>query len=143
MLSIMAQFLIITENSMSLQRSPIMHVNCRRLSKRDYIILLRTLSKYLFYRRLHFHKDEITFDFLSAHRLESRIESFLTCSTYLRLSDLSFLVYVGVASTMCDYSPSDKCPILFNLDSYELSFFDAHYYDNRIYDGLDLPYTSL
>lgn len=139
----MAQFLIITENSLSLQRSPIMHVNCRRLSKRDYIILLRTLFKYLFYRRLHFHKDEITFEFVSALRLESRIECFLNCSTYFRYSDLSFLVYLEVGSSMCDFSPSDKCPILFNLDSYELSFFDAHYYDNRIYDGLDLPYTSL
>lgn len=139
----MAQFLIITENSMSLQRSPIMHVNCRRLSKRDYIILLRTLSKYLFYRRIHFHKDKITFDFVSSLRLESRIECYLTCSTYLTLSDLSFLVYVEVASIMRDFSPSNKLPILFNLDSYDLSFFDEHYYDKRVYDGDDLPYTSL
>ena len=139
----MAQFLIITEDSLSLQRSPIIHINSRRLSKRNYITLLRTLSKFLFYRRLHFHNDKINSDFIFALRAEAVIESHLNYSSLFPLSVLSFMVYSDLVATVFDFTLSDKRPILFNLDSYEFSFYDPNYYDNRIYDGLDLPYTSL
>ena len=136
----MAQFLIISEDSLSLQRSPIMHINCRRLSKRDYIVLLRTLSKFLFYRRLNLQKDKVTLDFINALKLESSIEFYLNNYDVLSCSVLAFRVYLEVAVKCLLPLPSKNVPILFNLDTYELSFYDSHYYDNRIYDGLDLPY---
>lgn len=139
----MAQFLIISEDSLSLQRSPIMHINRRRLSKRDYIVLLRTLSKFLFYRRLHLQKTQVTLDFINALKLESAIEFYLNNSDVLSRSVLAFRVYLEVVVKCLLPLPSKNVPILFNLDSYELSFFDGHYYDNRIFDGLDFPYTSL
>ena len=52
----MAQFLVITENSLSLQSSPILHINHQRINKKNYFLLLRTFCKYLFYRRLTFQK---------------------------------------------------------------------------------------
>ena len=139
----MAQFLIISEDSLSLQRSPIMHINRRRLSKRDYIVLLRTLSKFLFYRRLHLQKTQVTLDFINALKLESAIEFYLNNYDVLSRSVLAFRVYLEVAVKCLLPLPPKNVPILFNLDSYELSFYDSHYYDNRTYDGLDLLYTSL
>lgn len=139
----MAQFLIISEDSLSLQRSPIIHINRRRLSKRDYIVLLRTLSKYLFYRRLHLQKNKVTLDFINALKLESAIEFYLNNYDVLSRSVLAFRVYLEVAVKCLLPLPSKNQPILFNLDSYELSFYDSHFYDNHSYDGLDLPYTSL
>ena len=139
----MAQFLIITTDSLSLQRSPIMHINCKRLRKRDYVVLLRTLSKFLFYRRINLQKDMITVDFINALQLESTVEFFLYNRDVFSCSDLAFRVYSDVAIKIPQPLPSKNVPILFNLDSYELCFYDAHYYDNCTYDGLDLPYTSL
>ncbi|AXF52235.1 MAG: hypothetical protein [Microviridae sp.] len=139
----MAQFLIISEDSLSLQRSPIMHINRMRLSKRDYIVLLRTLSKFLFYRRLHLQKNKVSLDFINALKLESAIEFYLNNYDVLSRSVLAFRVYLEVAVKSLLPLPSKNQPILFNLDTYELSFYDPHYYDNHSYDGFDLPYTSL
>lgn len=136
----MARFLIITENSLSLQSSPIMSVNCKKLSKRNYLLLLRTLSKYLFFRRLSFHKDYITPVFINAHTLEVQIDTYLDCSRLLPMPYLSEAVYLAFLSVMRNCKPCEKRPILFNLGTYELSFFNEHYYDTTDDDVFDLPY---
>lgn len=136
----MAKFIIITENSLRLQCSPILSVNCKRLSKRDYLVLLRTLSKYLFFRRLSFHKDYITPVFIDAHALEVQIDTYLDCSRLVPLSYLSEAVYLAFVSVMRNCKPCETRPILFNLGTYELSFFNENYYDTTDDDVSDLPY---
>ena len=128
MLNSMAQFLIVTPDSLSLQRSPIMHINRRRLSKRDYIVHLRTLCKYLFYRRLSYQKNDITFDFIEALRLECDMAKNLSVSGILPLKELSFVVYQDILFRWSNHDSYEKQPILFNLDTYELSFYDSHSY---------------
>lgn len=137
----MAQFLIITPDSLYLQSSPILHFTHRRLSKRDYLVLLRTLSKYLFYRRIHLQKDTITDDFINSLRLESAIDFYLSNYDLFSRPVLAFRVYLDIAVKSYLPLPSRNEPILFNLDTYELSFYDAHLHncDNND-DVFDLPY---
>lgn len=136
----MAQFLIISPDSLSLQCSPIMHIDCKRLSKRNYVVLLRTLCKYLFYRRINLQKDKITVDFIYALSLESAIECFLYNRDVFSRSDLAFRVYSEIAVKISQPLPFRNLPIMFNLHSYELSFYDGSYYDTNDDDDFDLPY---
>lgn len=137
----MAQFLIITADSLSLQRSPILHLNRKPLSKRNYIVLLRTLSKYLFYRRIHLQRGKITSDFINALQLESFIEAHLNNRDIFSRSDLAFRVYLDMAVKVPLPLPDYNAPVLFNLDTYELSFYDAHlHYCDKNDDVYDLPY---
>ena len=136
----MAQFLIITEDSLSLQSSPILSINRRRLSKRNYIVLLRILSKFLFYRRISLQKDFITVAFLDAFRLECAIEYHLKNFDVLSRSVLAFRVYLDMAVRVPLPLPDCNAPVLFNLDTYKLSFYDEHYHDTADDDVFDLPY---
>lgn len=139
----MAKFIVITEKSLSLQSSPILSVNCKKLSKRDYLVLLRTLCKYLFYRRVSLQKDYITVAFIDALTLEVQMQCILNNSPLFFLSYLSKAVYMSFLPVMRIYcKPCEKRPILFNLDTYELSFFSEYYYDNPddVDDVSDLPY---
>ena len=135
----MAQFLVITENSLSLQSSPILYINRRRLSKKNYLLLLRTFCKYLFYRRLTFQKNnQITFDFIQAIQLESTMYNNLAVFYDLPFKKLSYAVYHDVLAHVYFHEISENRPILFNLDTFIFSFFDERY--NMIDDVSDLPY---
>lgn len=134
----MARFLIITRNSLSLQSSPIHCINCQRNSKRDYIILLRTLTKYVFFRRLSVQKKEITFEFIEALRLECDIENALGVANIIPLKTLTLAVYNAILSHLRFTQPYEIRPILFNLGTYEFSFFDEC--SNVIDEVDDLPY---
>ena len=134
----MAQFLVITKNSLSLQSSPIHRINYQRNSKRDYIILLRTLSKYVFFRRLSLQKKDITFEFIEALRLECDIENSLGVANIIPLKTLTFAVYNAILSHLPFTQPYETRPILFNLGTYVFSFFDE--LNNVIDEVDDLPY---
>lgn len=134
----MAQFLIITRNSLSLQSSPIHRINYQRNSKRDYIILLRTLSKYVFFRRLSLQKKDITFEFIEALRLECDIENSLGVANIIPLKTLTLAVYNAILSHLSFTQPYEIRPILFNLGTYDFSFFHERY--NVIDEVDDLPY---
>lgn len=134
----MAQFLIITKNSLSLQSSPILRINFQRNSKRDYIVLLRTLCKYLFYRRISIQKSDITFAFIEALRLECDMEKNLAISNIIPLKTISFAVYHDILYHLPYTHPYEIRPILVNLETYKFSFYDEHF--NVSDDVLDLPY---
>ena len=134
----MAQFLIITENSLSLQSTPILRVNRQRQSKRNYNLLLMTFCKYLFFRRLSYQKNDITFDFIEALRLECDMEKNLAVFGLIPFSKLSFAVYHDTLARLYNHEPYETRPILFNLETYAFSFFDEHI--NVIDDVSDLPY---
>ncbi len=134
----MAQFLIITKNSLSLQSSPILRINHLRNSKRDYIILLRTLCKYLFFRRVSIQKKDITFAFIEALRLETIMEQHLAVIDIVPLKTITLAVYNDTLMHMPYYEPYEIRPILFNLDTYALNFFNE---DTNTFDDVDdLPY---
>ena len=135
----MAQFLIITENSLSLQSSPILYINHQRISKKNYFLLLRTFCKYLFYRRLTFQKKfEITSDFIQAIQLECAMYSNLSVFYDFPFKKLSYAVYHDILAHVYFHEVSENRPILFNLDTYVFSFFDERY--NLIDDVSDLSY---
>ena len=134
----MAQFLIITKNSLSLRSSPLLRINHLRNSKRNYIILLRTLCKYLFFRRVSFQKKDITFAFIEALRLECDMEKNLAVANIIPLKTLSFAVYHDILYHLPYTQPYEIRPILFNLGTYAFSFFDEH--SNIINEVDDLPY---
>lgn len=134
----MAQFLIITKNSLSLQRSPILRINHLSNSKRDYIILLRTLCKYLFFRRVSLQKKDITFAFIEALRLETIMEQHLAIIDIVPLKTITLAVYNDILYHMPYYEPYEIRPILFNLDTYALKFFNED--TNTIDEVDDLPY---
>lgn len=134
----MAQFLIITRNSLSLQSSPILRINHLRNSKRGYIILLRTLSKYVFFRRLSLQKKYITSEFIEALRLESDIENSLGVADIIPLKTLTIGVYNAILSHLHFTQPYEIRPIFFNLGTYDFSFFDVRHH---VIDEVDdLPY---
>lgn len=134
----MAQFLIITRNSLSLQSSPIHRINYQRNSKRDYIILLRTLSKYVFFRRLSLQKKDITFEFIEALRLECDVDNSLGVANIIPLKTLTLGVYNAILSHLPFTQPYEIRPILFNLGTYKFSFFDE--FNNFTDEVDDLPY---
>lgn len=134
----MAQFLVITENSLSLQSSSILHINHQRISKKNYFLLLRTFCKYLFYRRVSYQKDAITFEFIEALRLECDMEKNLAVFGLIPFRNLSYAVYHDTLARLFQHELYEKRPILFNLETYEFSFYDERY--NLIDDVSDLPY---
>lgn len=134
----MAQFLVITENSLSLQSSPILHINHHMISKKNYFLLLRTFCKYLFYRRLTFQKGEISYDFIQSLQLECAMYSNLAIFYDFPFKKLSYAVYHDVIAHVYFHEVSENRPILFNLDTYIFSFFDKRY--NLIDDVSYLPY---
>lgn len=134
----MAQFFVITENSLSLQSSPILHINHQRISKKNYFLLLRTFCKYLFYRRLTFQKAEITYDFMQALHLECDMYKNLSVFYAFPFKKLSYAVYHDILAHVYFHEVFENRPILFNLETYIFSFFDERY--NLIDDVSDLPY---
>lgn len=134
----MAQFLIITENSLSLQSSPILRINRQRQSKRNYNLLLMTFCKFLFFRRVHYQKNDITFEFIEALRLECDMEKNLAVFGLIPFRNLSYAVYHDTLARLYQHEPYETRPILFNLETYDFSFFDEHL--NLIDDVSDLPY---
>lgn len=134
----MAQFIVITKNSLSLQSFPILCINHLRNSKRDYLVLLRTLCKYLFFRRVSIQKKDITFDFIEALRLETIMEQHLAVFNIIPLQTTTLAVYNDILFHMPYYEPYEIRPILFNLDTYALSFFNED--TNTIDEVDDLPY---
>lgn len=134
----MAQFLIITQSSLSLQSSPILRINRQRQSKRNYNLLLMTFCKYLFFRRVSYQKDAITFEFIEALRLECDMEKNLAVFGLIPFRNLSYAVYHDTLARLYQHEPYEKRPILFNLETYEFSFYDEHY--NLSDDASDLPY---
>lgn len=138
MLDSMAQFLVITKNSLSLQSSPILRINHQRISKKNYLVLLRTLCKYLFFRRVSLQKKDITFAFIEALRLECDMEKNLAVANIIPFVTTSFAVYNDILYHMDYYQPYENRPILFNLSTYDFSFFDENF--NLIDAVDDLPY---
>lgn len=134
----MAQFLVITENSLSLQSSPIFRINRQRVSKGNYKLLLMTYCKYLFFRRVSFQKKLITFEFIEALRLECDMEHNLSILGCFPFSKLSYAVYHDTLAHLYNHEMYEKRPILFNLKTYEFSFYDEHF--NISDDVSDLPY---
>lgn len=134
----MAQFLIITQSSLSLQSSPILRINRQRQSKRNYNLLLMTFCKYLFFRRVSYQKDAITFEFIEALRLECDMEKNLAVFGLIPFRNLSYAVYHDTLASLYQHEPYENRPILFNLETYEFSFFDERH--TLIDDVSDLPY---
>ena len=134
----MAQFLVITENSLSLQSSPIFRINRQRVSKGNYKLLLMTYCKYLFFRRVSYQKDAVTFEFIEALRLECDMEKNLAVFGLIPFRNLSYAVYHDTLARLYNHELYEKRPILFNLETYEFSFYDEHF--NVTDDISDLPY---
>lgn len=134
----MAQFLVISENSLSLQSSPIFRINRQRLSRGNYKLLLMTYCKYLFFRRVHYQKNDITFEFIEALRLECDMEKNLSIFGLIPFRNLSYAVYHDTLARLFQHEPYEKRPILFNLETYDFSFYDERY--NLVDDVSDLPY---
>lgn len=134
----MAQFLIITENSLSLQSSPILRINRQRQSKRNYNLLLMTFCKFLFFRRVSCQKDAITFEFIEALRLECDMEKNLAVFGIIPFRNLSYTVYHDTLAHLYNHEMYENRPILFNLETYDFSFYDERF--NVSDDVSDLPY---